>query len=175
MSLYELAFANPTTKGTVDGNQFDGCQKLVATERNRADAVFHLLGLTPLLKEGKLSPGTVIDQFDLGKLVDKMVSEKATVENVLGIEVRSDIHLKPVQELGMILGLIGLKPERVKAQKDKGRKIYRYRIEPESLKRVEEIVEQRKVLSQEEFGSQQYGWSEVQDDEGCFLNGRKRG
>jgi hypothetical protein len=37
-----------------------------------------------------------------------MVSTKASVENVLGIEVRSDVNMKSVQQLGTILGLTGL-------------------------------------------------------------------
>jgi hypothetical protein len=99
------------------------------------------------------------------EMVENMVSAKASVENVLGIEVGSDVRLKPVQQLGAILGLVGLKLERVHAQKDQGRKVYRYHIEPVSLGRMEEIVERRKVVSEEEFLSKQYGWSEIQDDE----------
>jgi hypothetical protein len=108
-------------------------------------------------------------------LVEKVVSAKASVENVLGIEVRSDVHRKPVQQLGALLGLIGLKLERVNAQKDQGRKIYRYHIEPVSLGRMEGIVERRKDLSHEEFESKQYGWSEAQDDEDISWKWKERG
>jgi hypothetical protein len=148
-----------------DRNHFDRCQKLIVSEMNRADAVSHLLGLTPLLKDGRFCPETIIDQSDLKQLVETMVPGRASVENVLGIEVRSDIHTKPVQQLGALLGLVGLKLERVQTQKDQGRKIYRYRLEPDSLGRMKGIVERRKVLSQEEFGSKQYGWSETEDNE----------
>jgi hypothetical protein len=165
VSLYETAFAHSTTNGIGDRNQFDGRLNIIVTEKNRADAVSHLLGLTPLLKDGKPCAETIIDQSDLGKLVEKMVSAKASVENILGIEVRSDIHIKPVQQLGAILGLVGLKLERVQTQKDQGRKIYRYRLEPDSLGRMKGIVERRKVLSQSQFGCKQYRWSETEDDE----------
>ena len=166
VTLYETAFANPCMTNRIgDRNHFDGCQKLIVSEKDRANAVSHLLGLTPLLKDGKFCPETIIDQSDLGKLVDTMVSAKASVENVLGIEVRSDIHIKPVQQLGAILGLVGLKLERVQTQKDQGRKIYRYRLEPEFSKRMEGIVERRKVIGEEEFESKQYGWSETEDNE----------
>jgi hypothetical protein len=89
-----------------------------------------------LLKDGKFRRETIIDQSDMKQLVEKMVSAKASVENVLGIEVRSDIHIKPVQQLGPLLGLVGLKLERVQTQKDQGRKIYRYRLEPDSFGRM---------------------------------------
>jgi hypothetical protein len=166
VALYETAFLDPCVANRIgDRNHFDGRPNIIVSEKNRADAVSHLLGLTPLLKDGKLCADTIIDQSDLGKLVEKMVSAKASVENVLGVEVRSDIHNKPVQQLGAVLGLVGLKLERVQAQKEQERKIYRYRIEPESLGRMQGIVERRKVLSQSQFGCKQYGWSETEDDE----------
>ena len=153
VSLYETAFGNPMTNPIGDRNHFDGQLKLIVSEKDRASAVSHLIGLTPLLKDGKFCPETIIDQSDLGKLVETMVSAKASVENVLGIEVRSDIHIKPVQQLGALLGMVGLKLERVQTQKDQGRKIYRYRIEPEFLERMKGIVERRKDLSQSRFES----------------------
>jgi Origin of replication binding protein len=166
VTLYETAFANPClTNGIDDRNRFDGRLNIIVTEKNRADAVSHLIGLTPLLKDGRFCPETIIDQSDLGKLVETMVSAKTSVENVLGIEVRSDVHMKPVQQLGALLGLVGLKLERVQTQKDQGRKIYRYRLEPDSLGRMKGIVERRKVLSQSQFGYKQYGWSETEDNE----------
>jgi hypothetical protein len=60
---------------------------------------------------------------------------------------------------------LGISAARAQVQKQIGRRIYRYRIEPESMKRIEGIVERRKVVSHKEFGSKQYGWSETEDDE----------
>ena len=82
-----------------------------------------------------------------------------------GIEVRSDIYNKPVQQLGALLGLVEVKLERVQTQKDQKRKIYRYRIAPESWERIQGIVERRKVIREEEFELKQYGWSETEGNE----------
>ncbi len=141
----------------------DGRLKLVVSEKEKAKAVFNLLGVTPLTSDGRICPEAIIDQSDLSQFVDRVLSSKASVENILGIEVRSDVRSKPIQQLGSILALVGLRLERAGVQKIHNRKIYRYRVEPVSLAAMKEIVDRRKSISPIQFASEQYGWSADDD------------
>jgi hypothetical protein len=91
-----------------------------------------LLMLTPLMIEGRLNPEAVLEQSRLGEFADTLVRHKAVVETHLGIEVRRDAQNKPVQQLGRILRLLGLKLEPLDTKKQGGKKTYQYRLEPEA-------------------------------------------
>ena len=77
-----------------------------------------------------------------------MAEQKAVIETHLGIEIRSDVKTKSIQQLGTILKLLGLRLERVVSSKRKGRKVYQYRLEPKSLAGMKAIVEARKAQGQ---------------------------
>ncbi len=166
MRLYESAFVyRQLNRSILQAERFETRSRFVVTEAAKANAIVRFLTLTPLISDGKLDPDVIIQHSDLARFADQTLAAKGVVENVLGIEVRSDIQSKPVQQLGAVLGLVGLKLARVEVQKEAGRKIYRYRLGSESLVRIEAIIEARKALTPRQFGSDQYRWpiSEDQD------------
>jgi hypothetical protein len=69
----------------------------------------------------------------------------AVIETHLGIDIRRDVKAKPVQQLGRILRLLGLRLERFGSNKQEGQKTYRYRLEPKSLASLKAIVQARKA------------------------------
>jgi hypothetical protein len=81
-----------------------------------------LLMLTPLMIEGRLNPEAVLEQSRPGEFADTLVRHKAVVETHLGIEVRPDVKAKPVQQLGRILRLLGLRLERCGSTKREAKK-----------------------------------------------------
>jgi hypothetical protein len=122
-----------------------------------------LLMLTPLMIEGRLNPEAVLEQSRLGEFADTLVRHKAVVETHLGIEVRRDAQNKPVQQLGRILRLLGLKLEPLDAKKQGGKKTYQYRLEQKSLAGMKAIIQARKAQGQRQFGGKLFGCPEHQN------------
>jgi hypothetical protein len=109
-----------------------------------------LLRLTPLLADdGRLDADAVIEAPDLALFTDTLSKKKAAIENQLGVEVQRDFRDKPVQQLGRVLGLVGLRLERVHTRNEKGKKVYAYRLAPGPLAMMKAIVEARKVPIQD--------------------------
>jgi hypothetical protein len=85
-----------------------------------------------------------VEGCDLVQFTDTVSRKKAAIENQLGVQVQRDFRDKPVQQLGRILGLVGLRLERVHSRKEQGKKVYAYRLAPGPLARMKAIVEARK-------------------------------
>src|SRR5829696_7005979 len=73
-----------------------------------------------------------------------MRDKKAEIENLLELEIRSDLEEKPIQQLNYVLKLVGLRTVRGKPFKRSGQKIYPYRLDSEALDRVEGIKAARR-------------------------------
>ena len=115
------------------------------------------------MSEGRLNSEAVLEQSRLGEFADTLVRHKAVVETHLGIEVRRDAQNKPVQQLGRILRLLGLKLEPSDTKKQEGQKTYQYRLEPKSLASMKAIVQARKAPGQRQFGGRLFGCPESQN------------
>jgi hypothetical protein len=83
----------------------------------------------------------VIEASDLAQFTDTMSKKKGAIENQLGVQVQRDFRDKPVQQLGRVLGLVGLRLERVQTRKEIGKKLYAYRLAPGPLARMKAIVQ----------------------------------
>ncbi|WP_336492521.1 plasmid replication protein, CyRepA1 family [Methylobacterium nigriterrae] len=103
---------------------------------------------------GMFDAEAVFDTRDLEALARFMTDNKGPLESLLGCEVRSDILRKPAQQLGQVLGLLGLGHTRVGTQKVSGRKIRRYRLDAAALSAMEEIVARRE---------RKKGWASLAD------------
>jgi hypothetical protein len=140
--LFEAVFEGP------DVARFDlllAGRRLVTGKAGKAAAVRTLLRLTPLLtSDGRLDADVVVEACDLVQFTDTVSKKKAAIENQIGVQVQRDFRDKPVQQLGRILGLVGLRLERVRARKEKGKKVYAYRLAPGPLARMKAIVHARK-------------------------------
>ena len=106
------------------------CQEGQTDRRlQRAAAIKTLLRLTPLLtSDGRLDADAVVEASDLIQFADTLSKKKAAIENQLGVQVQRDFRVKPVQQLGRVLGLVGLRLERVHTRKIKGKSMYAYRL-----------------------------------------------
>jgi hypothetical protein len=138
--LFEAVFEGP------DVARFDlplAGRRLVTGKAGKVAAIRMLLRLTPLLtSDGRL--GAVVEACDLAQFTDTVSRKKAAIENQLGVQVQRDFRDKPVQQLGRILGLVGLRLERVHSRKEKEKKVYGYRLAPGPLARMKAIVQARK-------------------------------
>jgi hypothetical protein len=95
-------------------------------------------------------------------------TNKAVIENLLGIEVRKKIGAG-VAQLGTLLELIGLDHENIGATKAKavagGKKVYLYQISENRLRNVEDVVRRRKQVTGWDFIKKQYGHTEIDSDD----------
>lgn len=100
-----------------------------------------------LVSEGRVAGSfdaeAVLDARDLQTFARFMIDNKGPLETLLGFEVRSDILKKPVQQLGQMLGLLGLALTAAGTLKISGQKIRRYRLDATALSAMEGIVARR--------------------------------
>ena len=139
--LFEAVFESPNMTKL----NFLDRRRLAVTEASKAAAILMLLRLTPLLEGDRFDSEVMIQHSGLLGFADALVEQKAVIETHLGIEIRSDVKTKSIQQLGRILKLLGLRLERIASPKRKGRKIYQYRLEPKSLGGMKTIAESRKA------------------------------
>jgi hypothetical protein len=102
-----------------------------------------LLDRTPFFENGNFDTELVMDGSDLNEFVAFVVKHKQHVETLLGVEVRSDIEAKAVQQLGAILKQIGLRLVKCGAAKRSGQKVYRYKLDQAALDQIRAIVAAR--------------------------------
>jgi len=86
-----------------------------------------------------------ITSYSLKNFVTLCKTRKVKIERVLGSTLRKDLYNKPLSQLADYLKLCGLKTVLVRIfEDDNDQKIYEYRLEPQSLENILNIVEQRK-------------------------------
>ena len=106
----------------------------------------------------------VLTGADLGPLVRFCRDHKASIETLLGGEVRSDVETKPVQQLGAVLKLVGLRLKAAGSKKRSGVKTYSYQVDARSWGRLTKVVEARRQTKSWESLYQRQGW----DPEECL-------
>ena len=150
-------FSTPVTnKEKLDQLNIALLIKKIEDKSNRIDSIpdrltklvlLHLLlSQTPIYKDGHFITDRIFSTDDLGKFVKFIHVHKAAIECQL-CPVRMDFHKKPVKQLSVLLGLIGLITQKAGTDQKDDKKKYLYRIDPVMLKCAIVIVEQRQVHS----------------------------
>ena len=144
--LFELAFEMPDFADfQLNIEPSSDRPRFVVSETQRAMAIRQLLQLTPLMNDrGNLNTEVTIQHDDLNTFVLTMRKYKGHFETLLGIEVRSDIQTKPMQQLGRVLKLVGLKFQNISVKKTGGIKSYAYRLDSSTMKAIKAIMEARR-------------------------------
>lgn len=119
--------------------------------------VCYLLHRTPLMRDGVLTR-TTLTMADLGEFAGAMLAYKPIIENVLDLEVRADVHVKPMTQLNAILKLVGLSCKPLQKKKAKGRIIYPYRLDQPSYDRMLQLVEKRRTTDGWRALYEMHGW-----------------
>ena len=146
---------------------FTGAHKARETIRRRfvressdpAMAVCYLLRRTPLMKDGIIQEAAIITTDDLGEFATAITKHKAAVENALEIEVRSDVHKKPIMLLNRVLDRIGLKIRLAAQTKSKGEPVRRYQLDPAALDRIRNLVRTRAAEDDWSSVYAHHGWN----------------
>ncbi|MDN2584352.1 hypothetical protein [Aquibium sp. ELW1220] len=85
-----------------------------------------------------------ITMDDLEPFVEQCRDLNLQIQEQLGFTLNEDIAEKPTKQLGKFLKIIGLKLKNVGQRNQDGRRIYRYKIDPESLALMNKIKEDRR-------------------------------
>lgn len=145
--------------------------RFVASHDATITAIRTLLDLAPVLLDGHLDRGLLIDARGLARFAKYLLANKAAIENLLGIEVRRNVADDPVRQLNAVLSLMGVTLIPAGSIKVEGRKIYRYRLDHEKLARVLAVVEARRAKAWRTL-AQLHGWrSELDPGDGDDLEG----
>jgi hypothetical protein len=107
-----------------------------------------ILASTPIFFKNEVNTGVEFTSSDLKKFTQHCLTLKGIIERQFDINIRTDIETKPVMQLGVFLGLIGIRAVKNRVRKTpSGGKTYFYRIDPESVQRMTDLIamdEQRK-------------------------------
>ena len=125
VSLFEWAFEMPDIAQFQNIEPSNDRPRFVVSKAQRAMAIRQLLELTPLINDsGNLDTSVTIQHDDLNDFVSTLRMYKGNFETLLGIEVRSDIKTKPMQQLGRILKLVGLRFQKIVQKNRRGKVLY---------------------------------------------------
>jgi hypothetical protein len=137
--------------------------------KSRTEAVhtaLYFLGLPPILRDGQFDLEAMVTGDDLKAFSEEALRLKPTVENLLEIEVRRDVHTKPVAQLNAILKTMGLRcvnagKTRAQTVAD-GRTIRRYRLDRDTFECMTALVAVRKLQDPWRAVYEVHGW-DLQD------------
>ncbi|AWN39847.1 plasmid replication protein, CyRepA1 family [Methylobacterium durans] len=99
----------------------------------------------------------VIDARDLQDFAKFVQTNKAALETQLGIPIQADVVKKPMQQLGRILGMVGLPLAKPKSVTLSGQKIRRYGIDADACGEMERVIETRGAIKAWQFMTGHYG------------------
>jgi hypothetical protein len=80
--------------------------------------------------ENPIKPDAVITSGDLGGFAQFCEENSARLQDLFGMSVRDDIRERPMMQLGVVLGRVGLSVQNCKTKKIGKSKIYYYRLHP---------------------------------------------
>lgn len=111
----------------------------------RKTLLLELLRKATLLNpDNQISATAVVKMTDLRAFAECCRDKKATIERLLGVQVRRDVMRNPTQQLGIILGLFGLPLDREHVGKQGTKKIYKYKVNAQALEERMVIVARRR-------------------------------
>ena len=135
-----------------DGSNTDNSEqtktgnKLLKNKNTGTMLLYGLLSLTPVFTDGQFNSDVVFTKDDLVKFGKAAIKMKTSAELHLELTTKGDVLKKPVQHLGKVLKLVGLKQVCVKTSKHNGSKIYHYSLNTKILNRANDILTKRKSV-----------------------------
>lgn len=125
-------------------DQFSPRDRFLRGPLGDAKALLKVLRMTPIFDGSRFRPDAMIQGADLVDLATFVTREKATLENLLAMEMRADVRRKPVLQLGRFLSLMGLHLVPAGSKKVDGKKLRFYRLDDDALKQITAVVNTRR-------------------------------
>jgi hypothetical protein len=123
-----------------------------------------LLSMTPVFVEGRFDTEATFSFQDLSFFLSECKRLKPVIENVFELEVTA-LEKGAVKQLNAFLGLTGQRVLNADKFKASGETFYRYRLDREGLKRMQEIAARRRGQEGWQWINEHYGWTGNLDDE----------
>ncbi len=151
VDMLEVMVGDVTLNQKIDLGQIDlkGDARVIAFDRQFRTAKAEVLGRL-LVAAGLLDMETGAFNLDaqlrtdsLSEFVAAYSADKRRIQSELGLDMRSDIAKKPVQQLGRVLGLVGAGVVLSGTAKDKGVKTRTYRLVGDKVVALMDIVVRR--------------------------------
>jgi hypothetical protein len=151
VDMLEVMVGDVTLNQKIDKGQIDlkGDARVIAFDRQfrtaKADVLGRLLVAAGLLdaETGKFKVDAELRTDSLDDFVAAYIADKRRIQSELGLDMRSDITTKPVQQLGRVLSLVGANVVLAATTKDNGVKRRTYRIDGEKVMALMDIVVRR--------------------------------
>ncbi len=136
-------------------------EKILPNKGSAALLLRNLFDKTPIFRDNSFQPWIEYKGVDLMDFIKQMIKHKSFLENHLGLSIRSDLNVKPAQQLGKVLKEVGLGHWRAKTRVVEGKKVYFYTLARDRLSAVETIVIRRRKHEDEwRFYNQLHGFIE---------------
>jgi hypothetical protein len=134
--------------------------RVLKDSREIARLLHDLLTASGIFVDGHFDTQKIFSSITLKPFMHRSHEIKATIENLLEIEVRKlDAGAR---QLNSVLDVVGLEHEAVATTRVKsvagGKKVYLYRLSTDRLAQVQEIVKRREQISGWAFIDQRYGF-----------------
>lgn len=111
--------------------------------------LYKLLSTTPIFTDGEFDQSVVISTHDLKEFAERSAEFRKFVATQLDVSTRTDVATKPIQHLGDLLELVGLKLEKCATKKSGGPKTYYYKLSTSKFDRMLRVTKQRAVYDSE--------------------------
>ncbi|MES2578986.1 MAG: plasmid replication protein, CyRepA1 family [Pseudomonadota bacterium] len=118
-------------------------EKILPSKSSAALLLHDLFTKTPIFRDNSFQPWIEYTSSNLMDFIKHVIKHKSFIENHLRISIRTDISIKPAQQLGQLLKEVGLGHWYAKSRVKKGQKIYYYKLDPDKLRNVSDIVARR--------------------------------
>jgi hypothetical protein len=114
---------------------------VLVDERSAPYMLRGILSSTPIFFKNVFVTGVEFTSSDLQEFTRICLKLKGVLERQMDINIRADIRTKPAMQLGVFLGLVGIKTMKPRSEKTpNGGKNYFYKIDPESVQRMTDLI-----------------------------------
>ena len=166
VSRYRNLMAEPSGKSMFRKKQ-DAKMRFLKKSGHEAEVLQLVLESTPVRGNGEWSFSEITTQ-DLKAFTGIVREHKAIIENVLDLEVRSDLASKPISQLNSILALIGMRCKPGKKRRQRGSFVFPYKLDKLLFDNVAAILEKQANTDSWETLYGLHGWDRTElSDEGA--------
>ena len=131
-------------EGRTDSIQPEHLRRFLSVLVDEQADTFLLRGIlysTPIFFKNVVVTDVEFTSVNLTNFVHICKKLKSVIERQMGLNIRIDLASKPAMQLGIFLGLVGIKIFKTRTEKSpNGGKSYFYRIDPESVQRMTDLI-----------------------------------
>ncbi|RVA05351.1 hypothetical protein [Mesorhizobium sp. M7A.F.Ca.US.001.02.1.1] len=157
--LFEKIHDALEDRGIFGSEEFSQRDRFLRQASSGAKALARLLQMTPIFNQSGFRPDVKLQAADLVDFADFVLREKATLENLLDVQMRRDVGRKAAKQLGQLLGLVGLGLVTAGNRNTGHGKLRFYQLTKKNLALMEATRTARKQTAAWPVLREAYGWT----------------